>query len=89
MTHRKSTSRLRNADRLKDEVYRQMFRLEAHIPGADLELSIALLRGWIAPCPESEHTQLQEWLKKISPICIQMIEVQRGRNTLTNLFDEC
>lgn len=76
MTHQRSTSRLRNGDRLKDEVYRQMFRLEAHIPGADFELSIALLRGWIASCSESEHTQLHEWLKKVSPICIRMIEVQ-------------
>ena len=55
MTHRKSTGRSINShrnrgDKLKDEVYRQMYRVEANRPGADLDLAIALLHVWIAPC---------------------------------------
>ncbi len=46
-------------EHLKDEVYRQMFRLETNRPGADLGLALALLRAW---------------LKKVCPICLLMIE---------------
>ena len=35
-------------NRLKDEVYRQMFRLEESRPGAELGLSLALLRAWVS-----------------------------------------
>ena len=58
---------------LQDEVYRQMFRLEASRPGAALDLALALLRAWMAaeslPPGEQRH-----WLHKISPICMEMIE---------------
>ncbi len=82
MTERKPTSRSGNSRRdqgnkLKDEVYRQMFRLEANKPGADLDLAIALLRGWLAPSLEPEHTNLREWLQKVCPICLLMIEAAR------------
>ena len=85
MTDRKATSRSRNPrrdrrDELKDDVYRQMFRLEANRPGAELELAIALLRGWIAPCSKLEHAELREWLKKVCPICLLMIEAARQGN---------
>ena len=33
---------------LQDEVYRQMFRLEASRPGSALDLALALLRAWMA-----------------------------------------
>jgi hypothetical protein len=82
MTDRKATSRSRNSrrdrgDKLKDEVYRQMFRLEANRPGADLALAIALLRGWLAAYSEHENTKLREWLNKVCPICMRMIEAAR------------
>ena len=82
MTDRKPTSRLRNSqldrgDKLKDEVYRQMYRLEANRPGADLDLAIALLRGWLAPYPQTECAGLREWLEKVCPICLLMIEAAR------------
>lgn len=85
MTERKPATRSRNprrdrGDRLKDEVYRQMFRLEANRAGADLELAIALLRGWLAPYSEPENTKLREWLKKVCPICLLMIEAARQGN---------
>ena len=82
MTDRKPTNRSKNSHRdrgesLKDEVYRQMYRLEAHKPGADLDLAIALLRGWLKPNPQTESDQLHEWLKKVCPICLLMIEAAR------------
>ena len=76
MTPRKSTagSPFKWSERLKDEVYRQMYRLEASRPGAEAALAIALLRAWIASGAEGEMPQSREWLMKICPICIQMIE---------------
>lgn len=82
MTQQKATSRSRNphrnlGDELKDEVYRQMFRLEANRAGADLNLAIALLHGWLASYSEPEVPRLQEWLKRVCPICLLMIEAER------------
>lgn len=82
MTDRKSVSRSRNTDcgrgdRIKDEVYRQMYRLEANRPGADLDLAIALLHAWLEPCPQTDRARVREWLKKICPICLLMIEAAR------------
>ena len=67
-------SRRNPGERLKDEVYRQMFRLEAGREGATLDLAIALLRAWLASCAEAGMTESSDWLKKISPICLRMIE---------------
>jgi hypothetical protein len=67
-------SRHNRSEPLKDEVYRQMFRLEAHRPGAETDLSIALLRAWIALGPASKSSEERQWLQKISPICLVMIE---------------
>ena len=60
--------------RIQDEVYRQMYRLEAQCPGAERDLAIALLRAWMALCSEPKGAREKLWLKKISPICLQMIE---------------
>ena len=61
-------------DRLKDEVYRHMFRLESHRPGAECDLAVALLRVWIASDAEPDGGKERQWLKKICPICLTMIE---------------
>jgi hypothetical protein len=79
MTRRRTSRDSANArrshgERLKDEVYRQMFRLEAQRPEAERDLAIALLRAWMVAESLPEHRAEQEWLKKISPICLQMIE---------------
>ena len=71
---RQSTTRRHRGERLKDEVYRQMFRLEASRPGADLALAVALLRGWLASSSEAGVPESSDWLKKICPICLRMIE---------------
>ena len=59
---------------LQDEGYRHMFRLEASRPGAALELALALLRAWIAADAQPASRGQKHWLRKISPICIEMIE---------------
>lgn len=79
MTPRKGTAKAAGSpskwsERLKDEVYRQMYRLEASRPGAEVALAIALLRAWIASDSEAQMPQSREWLLTICPICIQMIE---------------
>ncbi len=61
-------------NRLKDEVYRQMFLLEEGRPGAELGLALALLRAWAAEETKQETGDPHDWLQKVSPICIQMIE---------------
>ncbi len=70
-THRSDPAR---SNRLKDEVYRQMFRLEECRPGAEMGLALALLRAWAAISAESRTGDEYAWLQKISPICLQMIE---------------
>lgn len=81
--HRRSTTtargvRRRNCDALKDEVYRQMFRLEEGRAGADLDLAIALTRAWMKLDADSRVASDREWLRRISPLCISMIEGTPG-----------
>jgi hypothetical protein len=71
---RSDRSRPDRSNRLKDEVYRQMFRLEECRPGAEMGLSLALLRAWAAADTEPKTGDGHDWLQKISPICLQMIE---------------
>ena len=71
---RQGKSRLNNSERAKDEVYRQMFRLEEDRPGAEIGLALALLRAWLTAESNSESGLERVWLKNISPICLQMIE---------------
>jgi hypothetical protein len=62
------------SDPMRDEVYRQMFRLEEGRPGAEVQLAVAMLRAWSAleklPCEDEKR----QWLRRICPICIKMIE---------------
>lgn len=64
-------------DRLKDEVYRHMFRLEAKRPGADVDLAMALVRGWLDAETGRGRTAMREWLRKICPICLSLIEASQ------------
>jgi hypothetical protein len=74
MTARKGNSRNNRSERVKDEVYHQMFRLEESRPGAEMGLALALLYAWQAADSSPESGEKRDWLKKISPICLQMIE---------------
>jgi hypothetical protein len=68
------SSRHVRGERIKDEVYRQMFRLEENRPGAAMGLALALLRAWMAVDSKPESGEERDWLKKVSPICLEMIE---------------
>ena len=61
-------------ERIKDEVYRQMFLLEESRPGAEMGLALALLRAWLAADSKPARDEERDWLKKVSPICLEMIE---------------
>ena len=79
MTARKGVTRPANPrdnrdERTKDEVYRQMFRLEECRAGAETGLALALLRAWLVVDAKSASGEDRTWLKKISPICIEMIQ---------------
>ncbi len=66
---------------LKDDVYCQMFRLEERRPGSDMGLALALLRAWIATDCNPEAGEDRDWLRKVSPICLQMIEASLKADT--------
>jgi hypothetical protein len=51
-----------------------MFRLEESRPGVEMELALALLRAWLAADFKPDGGEEREWLRKVSPICLQMIE---------------
>ena len=72
--NRPGLSRNHPSARVKDEVYRQMFRLEEARPGAEMGLALALLRAWLAVGSAPACNEDRDWLKKISPIGIEMIE---------------
>ncbi|MGA7523767.1 MAG: hypothetical protein WBW84_15055 [Acidobacteriaceae bacterium] len=64
----------RTVDRLKDEVVRQMLRLEGGRPAAQLLLAVAVLNAWITFEEQPPDCEPRQWLRKISPVCLRMIE---------------
>jgi hypothetical protein len=72
MATRGKHAKTRRVTRLQDEVYREMFRIEGGLPGAEMGLALALLRAWVAMDRVLDDDR--EWLRKISPICLRMIE---------------
>ena len=61
------------AERIIDEVYRQMFRLEERRAGAEIQLALALLRAWMDFDKGPSDSEERDWLKRVSPICMEMI----------------
>jgi hypothetical protein len=51
-----------------------MFRLDGSHPGAEMGLAPALVRAWLAADFKPKSGEERDWLKKVSPICLQMIE---------------
>lgn len=74
MTRRKNDPGLRRINRMMDEVYREMFQLEAMRPGAEMGLALALLRALVAAGAPSEKNEDWNWLRSICPFCLKMIE---------------
>ena len=81
---RPAGSRHVRGEHVKDEVYRQMFRLEERRPGAELDLALALLRACLAIESQPASNEESDWLKKILPICLEMIEA--GMQPLDNMY---
>jgi hypothetical protein len=77
-----------DGERLKDEVYRQMFRLESRRPGADRDLAVALVRACAASYAMPRVTADLAWLRKICPICLAMIEAAMQGAELRATTDE-
>jgi hypothetical protein len=63
-----------SGDRLKDEVYRQMYLLETHRPGSEISLAIALLRTIVQADTLTDRKEIYRWLRTICPIGLQMLE---------------
>jgi hypothetical protein len=66
-----------------------MFRLEAQCPRAETKLAIALLRAWMASCSGPQGAKEKPWLKKISPICLEMIELALRADNAAIHCPEC
>lgn len=79
MTPRKNNPQSRRMNRLIDEVYREMFLLEAKRPGSEMGLALALLRAWVGADIPAERDRDWIWLKTICPICLRMIEQSLNR----------
>jgi hypothetical protein len=63
------------ANRLKDEVYRQMLRVEAGRSTAQLPLALALLQAWMTLGDQPFDSDARHWLRSICPVCLAMIDV--------------
>jgi hypothetical protein len=63
----------KTVDELKNEVYRQMFRLEAERPAARVLLAVALLNAWASLEQQPPDCESRQWLRKLSPVCLRMI----------------
>ncbi len=67
---RPGSSRQIRGERMKDEVYRQMFLLEESRPGAELGLALALLRAWLfadqKPAGDEGRRMAQEGISDLS-----------------------
>ncbi len=83
---RPSSQRYDRDERIKDEVYRQMCRLEESRPGAAIGLALALLRAWLAVDSKPASDEERDWLKKVSPICLEMIEASLGTGGSAHSF---
>src|SRR6185437_14397830 len=69
-----ATASSRRINRLKDEVYREMLRLESNRPGAEMGLALALLRAVVQRDSSSEDAQFPQWLIEVCPLGLKMIE---------------
>jgi len=64
----------KHCEQTKDEIYRQMLRLEAGREDAEFKLAISLLRAWTMTDSSEVADEFRTWLNKISPIALSMIE---------------
>ena len=75
----------RQANRLKDEVYREMFLLESNRPGSEMGLALALLRAIVQSEAFRNQEEFQKWLRTICPIGLHLIEASLEESSKCNL----
>lgn len=64
----------RRTNRLKDEVYREMLRLESNRPGSEMGLALALLRAALQRDSLADDMSFQQWLNEVCTLGLKMIE---------------
>ena len=64
---------------LYDAVYWEMFRVESGRPNAELCLAVTLLRAWLALDEMPAGSEPRQWLRNVSPVCMEMLESLRDR----------
>lgn len=74
MKRQKSSNPIRQSNRLKDTVYREMYRLESRCPGSEMGLALALLHAWNESDSLPQDDEVKIWLRQICPLCLKMIE---------------
>ena len=74
-----NAAQTRRANRLKDEVYREMLLLESNQLGAEMGLALALLRAVVQSDSLPHQEEFEKWLKTVCPLGLQMIEASLGR----------
>lgn len=69
----------RSTDSLKDEVYRQMLRIEVGYPKAELLLGMALLRAWVVIEKRRADSEPKRWLLRTVPVSICLIHASEQK----------
>ena len=80
----RNSPQIRKANRLKDEVYREMLLLESNRPGSEMGLALALLRAIVQSESLVHHEEFREWLKTVCPVGLDMIEASLSRGLKCN-----
>jgi hypothetical protein len=70
----------RASNRLKDDVYREMFLLESSRPGSEMGLALALLRAMVRSDSLANREEFREWLQTVCTIGLHMIEASLGES---------
>ncbi len=86
------TARKKNAqpakptpEQLCDAVYWQMFRVESGRPEAEVCLAVTLLRAWLTLETLPPESEPRQWLRNVSPVCVDMLEALRDRRAAEGL----
>jgi hypothetical protein len=78
---RKQAANSRRIDRLKDQVYREMLRLEANRPGSEMALALVLLRAAVQRGRSvAEDQEFQRWVNEVCSLGLKMIERSLNEN---------
>ena len=70
-------SQARKLNRLKDDVYREMLRLEVKRPGAEMALALALLRAVVHE-GSTDQEDFAVWSRTVCQVGLRMIEDSLG-----------